>query len=289
MQLRSTSTQRTYRYVRVSIVGAVAFLAVALGAEIISGGALGSVSAAFYTPARNVFVGSLCAIAVALLALSGRSVEQVLLDIAAVFAPVIALVPVPLTAADTARLGVRCGEGYPCVPAATLPDVANAVLTLAVGGVMAVAAAGVLAVVQRSVRASAVVPIAAAAVVVGAGGAWWSTAPHSFLVAAHDVATVAFFSLIAVVAALAAWRPAGRPRRRRMMQVLYAVIAAGIAATLVFLVVVAGWRGSGASPGFPLFFAGEAVALGLFAAFWVVQTVELWDDDDPALLSVRRE
>ena len=67
MRLRTTSTQRTYRYVRLSIVGATLVLAVSIGLEVAGRGALSSLSAAFYTPAGHLFVGSLCAIALALL------------------------------------------------------------------------------------------------------------------------------------------------------------------------------------------------------------------------------
>jgi len=109
MRIRTTSTHRTYRYVRLSIVGATLVLAVSLAIELATGGMLSSVSAAFYTPAGHVFVGSLCAISLALLVLSGRSVEQSLLDIAAVFAVIIALVPTPVT-------DPTCSGETVCVP-----------------------------------------------------------------------------------------------------------------------------------------------------------------------------
>lgn len=32
---------------------------------------------------------------------------------------------------------------------------------------------------------------------------------------------------------------------------------------------------------------GESVALALFAVFWIVQTVELWDEVDPSIAATR--
>ena len=98
MRLIGTSTQRTYRYVRIAIVGAVVLLLVSLAAVVVSDGPVSSISAMYYTPARGVFTGALFAIALALIALSGHSVEQALLDIAALFAPLIAIVPTPILA-----------------------------------------------------------------------------------------------------------------------------------------------------------------------------------------------
>ena len=71
MRIRTTSTQRTYRYVRLAIIGATVFLATGVALEVASGTALPSVSATYYGPAGPVFVGALSAIALALLALSG--------------------------------------------------------------------------------------------------------------------------------------------------------------------------------------------------------------------------
>ena len=77
MRLRTTSTQRTYRYVRLSLIGATVLLAVAIAIESVTVGVPASVSASYYTSAGPAFVGSLTAVALALVALSGRSVEPV--------------------------------------------------------------------------------------------------------------------------------------------------------------------------------------------------------------------
>lgn len=275
MRLRTTSTQRTYRYVRLSIVGATLVLAVSIGLEVARRDALSSLSAAFYTPAGNLFVGSLCAIALALLVLSGRSVEQGLLDLAAVFALVVALVPTPITDAS-------CEGGAVCVPAAAIPGVVNNVISVASLSLVVLVAAAVLARTQGSAGRGTVVTLVAIALMVVGFVTWALVDFPTFLRGAHNVAAVGFFSVIGVVAAVSAWRPQRAPRRFR---VLYAVVAVGILGALCALVavLVAGGAATVTVAGIPVIFLGESVVVTLFAVFWLVQTVELWNAPDPAL------
>ncbi len=134
MQLASTSTQRTYRYVRLGIIGAVAAIFVSLIAYGTTFGWPRSISALYYTPGATVFVGALFAVSLGLLALSGHSVEQALLDLAGVVAPLIAIVPTVIGSHDVPGLTVDCPTDAPCVPQAYLPDVANGMVTFAVIG-----------------------------------------------------------------------------------------------------------------------------------------------------------
>lgn len=276
MRIRTTSTQRTYRYVRLAVIAATVFLATAVGIHVGSGGVLGSISASYYTPAGPAFVGALSATALALLALSGRSLEQGLLDVAAVLALVLAYVPAPVS--DPA-----CGVEALCVPPEAIPAVVTNGASVAVVVTLGAVTAAVLARVQGTMTRGVVFTVAAVLVLDAGGVAWALIAPASFLAMAHNSAAVGFFALVAGVAALAAWRPHGRDDRRRGVRIAYAIVAAGIAATLLLLVValVAGLDGGA----FPVVFVGESLALALFAVFWVVQTVELWNDADPTVWS----
>ena len=288
MQLTSTSPQRTYRYVRLSILGAVVALTVSLIAVTITVGPLASISAALYTPARSVFVGALFAVALALVALSGHSVEQALLDIAALCAPVIAIVPTPVRTGDIPGFVADCPDpATPCVPTAELPGIDNGMISLVVVAVGAIIVAIVLAIVQRTLTVGVVFSIGVAAVLVSATTVWWSTLPNAFFQYGHLVATSGFFGIIAVVAAIAAitspapWRA------------WYALIAVGIAADLVFLVAVITLRLRGVDlvreTQAPLIFLGESVVLLLFAGFWLLQTIQLWNDPNPSIIAARRE
>lgn len=275
MRIRTTSTQRTYRYVRLTILGATLLLGVAIGVQGVVGGGLPSVSASYYTPAGPMFVASLFVVAAAFLALSGRSVEQGLLDIAAVLALVVAVVPTTVSSPV-------CGSATSCVLPVVLPTVANNGIAVASVVLVGTIAAIVLAVVQGTFsRGVAVTASIVAALTIGLA-VWAGVDPASFLALAHNAAAVAFFVVIGAVAVVAAWRPQRAPRRFRRA---YAVVAGGILLTLVGLgvVLVAAVAGAEVSAPVPWVLIGEAAALVFFAAFWAVQTVELWNDPDPRL------
>ncbi|MFN3949896.1 hypothetical protein [Microbacterium sp.] len=274
MRIRTTSTQRTYRYVRLALVAATVFLGIALAVESVAGGVPPSVSAAYYTPAGPVFVGSLSAVALALLALSGRSLEQGLLDVAAVLALVIAYVPTSVSSES-------CAPARRCIPAEFGPTVANNAGAVASLVVLGVVAALVLARAQGTLGAGVVATAGVVAATIVAGFVWAVTAPASFSALAHEVAAIAFFVVIAAVAALGAWRPQRSGRAHRRLRLAYGVVAIGIVATLVLLVV--GVIAGAEQRGVPVVLIGEVVALALFAVFWVVQTVELWNEVDPRL------
>jgi hypothetical protein len=274
MRIRTTSTQRTYRYVRLTILAATLLLAVAVVADQVVGGPLPSLSAAYYTPAGPMFVASLFVVVAAFVALSGHSVEQGLLDVAAVLALVIAVVPTTVAAEV-------CGARQ-CVPPAVLPTVVNNGVAVASVVLVGVVAAVALSVVQGTMSRGVAVTAAAVVVVVLGLGAWAIAAPEAFLLFAHNAAAVGFFLLIGAVAAIAAWRPQRAPERFRPA---YAAVAIGIllalfglAATLVLAV-----GGADVTRPVPWVFLGETAALVLFAVFWLLQTVELWNEPDPRL------
>lgn len=262
MASAGTSTQRTYRYLRLSILGSVLTLTVAVVQVLVARGPLASISASFYTPARGIFVGSLFAVGLALLALSGRSLERMLLAFAALFVPVIATVPTPIATGDVPGVVVACASR--CVPVGEQAGVRNGMLALVVVGAVAVLTVLVLAIVERLVTIRlAVALVVAALVVVGVGG-WNAVWSASFLAYGHLVATICFFACIALASVAAAvvapvhWR------------VVYGALAAGILADLVWLAVQR------------VVFAGEAIAIVLFAVFWVAQTIQKWNELDPS-------
>lgn len=277
----STSVQRTYRYLRIGIAGTALAIFVAVGVATAEVGVLTSVSDYFYSPARNAFVGALIAAALALVALSGRGVERALLDAAALFAPLIALVPTTLAPGSVPGLSVPCSTR--CFPPAYEADAANGVLTyLIMGGLTVLVALLLVALRQLSLAAvgfSLVLTTALLATV----GAFWVFGRDAFFAQGHFVATIAFFALFAAVAIFNAF-----PRRQAppplVFRVLYTVIALALVAVLVAYIVLL--PGAGAS-GVPVVLLAEAAALSLFFAFWVVQSIEKWDDADPRIAAAR--
>jgi hypothetical protein len=283
----STSLLRTYRNLRLGIAGTVILIGVAVGVVTAAEGVLPSISAYFYTSARSIFVGALIAAAVAILALSGRGIERVLLDAAGIIAPVIALVPTPIRAGSVPGFEGACPPGTSCTPASVLPDVSTGVITYLIVGVIVVAVTLAVTLARRraeGIRLSTVLPSLAVAVLVFAVVAvgWWA-ARDLFLALAHLLAAIAFFGLMAVIAVVKVFEHPDAPARepRRWQKVAYCFIAIVMCLNLVVMVIVVRTGvGLGATP--PPVFIGECMALALFLAFWVLQTIQKWNETDPS-------
>lgn len=87
---------RTYRFLRLTVIGVIAMLAISilLEAHRTDWCVKGSISAYYYSPVRSIFVGALCAIGLVLIALWGKTtVEDSLFNLAGLLAPVVAFVP----------------------------------------------------------------------------------------------------------------------------------------------------------------------------------------------------
>jgi hypothetical protein len=230
-----------------------------------------------------VFVGALFAISLGLLALSGHSVEQALLDLAAIALPLIAIVPTVVQTGDVPGLSVECIDSASCVPAAYVPDISNGMVTFAVIGGTGVVVAVVLALVQRTVSGGLLVAIAVAAAMIAGMTIWWAVDPASYVPSAHLVATVAFLALMALVALMAAAGAGGTSYRT-----LYGVLSVLFVLSLIFILVTTVIRmadaDGSAAPAAPWILIGEAAALALFGMFWLAQTAQKWNEVDPSLI-----
>ncbi|WP_345544185.1 hypothetical protein [Microbacterium jejuense] len=277
----STSPERTYRYLRIGVAGTVVAIFIAVVQAASTYGWLTSISDYFYTPARDVFVGALVAASVALFALSGRGLERALLDAAALFAPLIALVPTTLAPDSVPGVVVACPDSPRCFPAAFEPDAANGVTVYLVLGGLAVLVALLLALL-RQVSLAAVWPsLLIAVVVLAAVALTWSLAHDLFLQHAHFVATTAFFALFAAAAVRSAF-PRRGPQPSPVFRALYIAIAAGLIVLLVAYAILLPQTGT---TGVPIVLIVEIAALVLFFAFWVVQGIEKWPDPDPSIIA----
>ncbi|SDG33299.1 hypothetical protein [Microbacterium pygmaeum] len=276
----STSLQRTYRYLRISIAATVVAIFVSVAVAAASVGWLTSVSDYFYTPARNVFVGSLIAVSLALFALSGRGLERALLDAAALFAPLIAVVPTTLAPGTIPGVGLPCQ--YRCFPPEFEPDAENGVITYVIVGGVAVLVALALVALQQSSFRSVAFSLGLAVAVLAAVGLTWLFARDAFLQQGHFVATVAFFALFAAVAVLNAFPRGDAAPPPQAIRAWYIAIAALLALVLVVYVAL-GVLGIVTRSGVPVVLLVEAAALCLFCAFWVVQCIEKWNEGDPGI------
>ena len=265
---------RTHRSLRLALVGIVVALAASVLVELAQAGwvPLPSISDYFYSPARGVFVGGLVAAAVALLALSGRDAESIMLDIAAVFAPLIAIVPT----------GYR---GRPVVPEDVLATVRNGVGVYIVMVAALVALSMVLASRGETawrrvgiVGGIATVTAAALGVLAFAPGVAGQF-PFPGGVNVHLVATVCFFVMFAAIPLVSVFSRDARPGP--VYRGIYAAVSVVITIALILAIVSVI-----ADPDTIGVLIGEAVALTAFAVFWMTQTVERWLDADPPSILV---
>jgi hypothetical protein len=284
----SESTTKTYLYLRVGLVALALFLGASLVIELAFGDTewLGSISAYYYTPVRSVFVGTLCAMGVCLIAIKGRDKphEDLMLNLAGMCAPVVALCPTPLE--DSAA----CGGATRCVPDSFVPGVVNNVEALIVVGVVGVLFAA--RTVRRDTRERAdLVALGVAAGGLVAFALWFAFGRDSFLDYAHYGTAVPMFGLIVAVAlvnaakvddfvaeggTLAMGHAETFKRAYRGVAYFMGVVIAG---ALVLFVVKAT---TDSQPFAHWVFVVEALLLGAFTAFWILQTLQYAEDGAPA-------
>lgn len=275
-RVRTTSVQRTYRYLRIAISGTVVVIFVAVAVTIPVVGVLPSLSHYYYSPARTIFVGAVITVSVCFFALSGRGPERVLLDAAAMLAPLIAIVPTVISPRSVPGVDVSCVGS--CLPEAFDADVDSGVATYLIVGVLIVMLTVALIVTGQVDAGGAALSISiASAVLLIVGITWWLWQPV-FLQWGHFLTAIAFFGCIAAVAVVTAFWPTDRRKPPRWLQVAYVVLAVALALDVLGLPVYGSER-LGDVYGV---FVGEVGALLLFVAFWALQSIQYWNADDEA-------
>ncbi|HLS16131.1 MAG TPA: hypothetical protein VK095_16610 [Beutenbergiaceae bacterium] len=266
--------QATYRYLRLAIILLTLLLTLSVIVQIAAddGAVLRSVSAYYYTPARDVFVASLCAIGACMIIYRGRSdTEDVLLNLSGYLAFFVAFVPTsPAHIEAEPRSGAFIPENF--ITAATQNT--WAVLAAGLAGFVIEIAALPQRERQRGSRSGIVVLVAGGVAYLGLA-AYFLFARDSFFIHGHGVAAVLLFiGVVGVVGvnatAHARCRAEDGLTRRRQWANWYGV---GFAGMLVTALVVLGpvrmlvpqWL-----------FVLEAALIGQFLIFWIIQTVERW-------------
>jgi hypothetical protein len=160
----SDTLAKSYRYLRLAMVGLLLCLAVAVVIQSWrQGNLLGSVSAYYYTPAQALFVGGLIGLGACMIALQGTTmVQDVALNLGGAFAALVAIVPTARGAdyqaavracqqADTPLLTQKASTGTVDCPAvqalqdATKANVDNNLWALLIVGAVALATVLVVA------------------------------------------------------------------------------------------------------------------------------------------------
>jgi hypothetical protein len=265
----------TYRYLRGGIPVMLVLLAAALILE--RAGATcwqTSISAYYFTSAHGVFIGAICAIGTLLIVYKGsRDTEDILLNLAGILAFVVALVP-------TSRPVLLCGESALPVGAITDDAVIDNVWALVVALVLARVASWWM--YRRTKTGRTRSPLGEVATwvqraVLAVGLLTLMFAPQWFVANAHGVAAVTMFvSFIVTVlinAFLAGRQDADKCPNTQTYHRVYQVISLAMALTLVAAVAA-----HLALDGFNhAVLVVEVALIAEFGAYWLVQTVELWN------------
>jgi hypothetical protein len=257
---------KTWRYLRVAMVGLAAGLLVSIVYEISDEGwdcVQRSISAYYYTPVHGYFVGALLSIGVCLFCLKGSTEpEDVLLNLAGMFALIVALVP---TADPEACASVLRNDE------ARYDSIENNVTALLTVGVAALIFVFLLGRLDddREGPTSIAFYFAAGLLVVTLLIFW--LARHEFEGSAHFTAAVLMFVCIFFAVCSNVRQSGDRPRRALTRKLYIGVAAAMIVSVLGFVfALIIDWEHR--------ILAIEAALIFLFAVFWVIQTVELWDE-----------
>jgi heme A synthase len=268
-----TYSIKTYRYLRMAMVAMI----VLLGAAVLIEWAKTdprclqtSISAYYYTPVRAIFVGALITIGVCMVVLKGNTeTEDILLNVAGILAPAVALVPTPGQG--------RC-HSVPVVLGDAAANVSNNMLALFVVGVPCLLLTAFFIVRDRRRQPAGwtplyVVGLGVAVLIFGGGLAWFLLDRSGFIGHAHYAAAIVMFACIVVVVLVNAEQYRRKHADPRSPANRYSVIA--IAMVVVPLLMVAwkklfGWEHA--------VLGIEAALILLFAAFWVSQTEELWNE-----------
>ena len=276
--LRSQDAIKTYRYLRIGMIGAVVLLAASIAIERSKVDCWQtSISAYYYTPVRAIFVGSMIAVGLSLIVYKGRAWEDVCLNVAGMLAPVVAVVPTT----DVGRCWSVAPSPLPVKDDGSLADwvvtnIDNNIYALLIAGAVGLGVAAITAmVVNRSVRApieqgdrGTRVSLAVTALVLIF--VWWLIQNwDDFDTQAHGIAAVLMFVFLvgAIIAKVVEhWNERDKVWFRVYTAVAALMILGGILipTTRIF--------------GEHTVFALEAYEIAFFAVYWTVQTAENWNE-----------
>jgi len=232
-----------------------------------------SISAYYYTPVRAIFVGTLITIGVCMVVLKGNTEpEDILLNVAGILAPGVALVPTP-GQGSCHSVQVALGDAS--------ANVANNMLAMFVVGAPCLVLTAIFVIRDRLAHPDQWTPmyafgLAVAAVIFGGGIVWFFADRSGFIGNAHYAAAIVMFVCIVAVVLLNAEQFRRKQRKHAVPHSpanRYSVIA--LAMVIAPFAMVAwkklfGWEHD------VLWIEGTLIVL--FAAFWISQTQELWND-----------
>ena len=283
--LKSQDVRKTYRYLRIGLIGAVVLLAVSIAIERSKIDCFQtSISAYYYTPVRAIFVGFLIAVGLSLIVYKGRSTwEDAALNFAGMFGPVVAVAP-------TTDVG-RCWSVSPSpLPVQDDGSLAHWVVTNIENNFYALLIAGFIGLGAAFITAIALDPKARlerrergtwvslfVTLLVLFFGWWLIQNWGDFNTRAHGWAAVLMIVclIVAIVAhAMDHRRERDKQWRERDKRLFWVYMA--VAALMILGGILIPWT--------RIFdehtvFALETYEIGFFAVYWIIQTKENWNEE----------
>lgn len=250
------------------MVAMVVLLAVSLGYEMVKapGCVQTSISAFYYTPVRNIFVGALVAIGLCLIVIRGRgSWQDFFLNVAGMLAPVVALVPTGYSP--------RCPASNLSEPLTTnageidVANVQNNLFALFAAGVVAVAAAWMLS--RQGVQRERVRRLSLSFVltfVLVLVGALLFVTTDWFEEHAHAGAAGSMFVCLGIVVVI---------RQRASKATAYGTLYLAVWLAMLLGALFCGVLAVTHSFDHTIFLV-EAIEISCFVAFWLTRTIETW-------------
>jgi len=277
--LKSQDAIKTYRYLRIGMIGAVVLLAASIAIERSKVDCWQtSISAYYYTPVRAIFVGTLIAVGLSLIVYKGRGTwEDTCLNFAGMLAPAVAVVPTT----DVGSCWSVAPEPLPVnedglLAGWVVTNIDNNVYALLIAGGIGLIVAAITALVarwgerpriQQDERGTVVSLVVTGLVLLLV---WWAIENwDDFYTRAHGIAAVLMFVflVLAIVGKVVEhWN-----ERAKAWFWVYAAIAA--------LMILGGIL----IPWTRVFddhttFALETYEIAFFALYWIVQTAENWNE-----------
>ena len=264
---------KSYRYLRLVMIGLVIWLGVSVLIEVFASGAgcwRTSISSYYWTPVRGVFIASLVAVGACLVIIKGNTeIEDVLLNVAGALAPIVAFVPIidPRECQSTPWASATDGGA----------NIKNNVGAFLIAGVLATLVAWIVARREGNGKVSRgdVIGLVVTVALVSIGIALFLFQRTFFDRWAHYLAAIPLFVvLLAVMVANAvsfARAHEGRVDAKAVSNryLLVAVVTLGLVALMGAVTWLRGWDHAT--------FWIEVVVIGAFVVFWTLQTLELWD------------
>jgi FtsH-binding integral membrane protein len=255
---------KTWRYLRLAMIGLTIGLLVSVVFEwrtVSEHCFQESISAYYYTPVRGYFVAALLGIGLCMFCLKGsREVEDVLLNLAGMFAAVVALVPTSGIGECTSLAATTEGR---------LQNIEN--------NVTALIAVGLFGLLVFALLAKRDPPQGRARIGYAAGALLWAVAALVFAIDrerfaehAHDIAAYAMFICILGVVAFNAlgYRKATPQSPKNPYTVVF--VAMLVSAAIPIVAGRLGWD--------HWVIGVETSFIVVFAIFWGIQTKELWNE-----------